>query len=674
MSNCCPKQGLLKDIDPIIEGLRGENDRMAATFAIMALIRFFNDHHSNFLVGVKIIGNTITFTRNDGTTIDIELPIPSDEYVNGAYINNKKLILQRNVGNDIQVDLSNIIPEIPELDTSMFFASCELNGNTILFKNQNGVILDRVNIIDTYVVDGGLLQDSTDNSFYIQLDYNRQGIPSLQIPLNDLYSSIINKIPFIPGYYKSKQKQTTPQFNTTTIDTQYLGTTWDPKTQYPTYDYQYIYKVISEREYVLVAQYKVPRDGYYYVVSSGVSSVKYNTQISQDVIDEKSKRLPGGVIGIIKWNGSNLEIERLDKYFLYITADTNTVQSSITYQQLINNNPVFTIEGKDNLGGTATAEHCMFYPSRFIKNENFIGRYDWNPNNINNFGELVEEFNTLIIQSGYRYLYEIKYEDLVDTVDIINNQSDTSINGDIKEGLRNTEIRPRLLERYIGKARLIGSNYVTSGVWPDINNYITSGNFQLDNYTNWENKESLEFIWSYIMTNYFNSTNPDGAISTVCYSDNTGWYTTYSHLSIFNTSYGFIINANTECSGGEVVDPGNDYLPNISDTNLPCSNFLMVFDLHTNDMSAHGSIRLNIGGRQWEYGSETPYRYFQFSKVNSENVIINLESLLYKTTLKSCNFIIERINNEELISENIKYSNGDTDVTVTKLNYQPITQ
>ena len=112
MNNCCPKQGLLKDIGPIIEGLRVENDRMAATFAIMALIRFFNDHHSNFLVGVKIIGNTITFTRNDGTTIDIELPIPSDEYVNGAYISDKKLVLQRNSGQDIQVNLSSIIPEI----------------------------------------------------------------------------------------------------------------------------------------------------------------------------------------------------------------------------------------------------------------------------------------------------------------------------------------------------------------------------------------------------------------------------------------------------------------------------------------------------------------------------------------------------------------------------------
>ena len=83
----------MEDIGPIIEGLRVENDRMAAAFVIMALIRFFNDHHSNFLVGVKIIGNTIKFTRNDGTTIDIELPIPSDEYVNGAYISDKKLVL-----------------------------------------------------------------------------------------------------------------------------------------------------------------------------------------------------------------------------------------------------------------------------------------------------------------------------------------------------------------------------------------------------------------------------------------------------------------------------------------------------------------------------------------------------------------------------------------------------
>lgn len=667
MDNCCPKQGLLKDIGPIIEGLRVENDRMAATFAIMALIRFFNDHHSNFLVGVKIIGNTITFTRNDGTTIDIELPIPSDEYVNGAYISNKKLVLQRNIGQDIQVDLSSIIPEI---DTSGFFASCELNGNVIIFKNKNGNTLDSINISDTFIYDGALLKDSADDSFYIQLEYNNEDMPFLTIPLNNLYNSIINKIPFIPGYYKSKQEQTSSRFNIE--GTYYLGTTWDSKTEPPTFEYQYVYKVISINRYELVAQYKIPRDGYYYVLSSGTSYMRYNTQVSQDVIDEKSRRIPSGVVGIIKWNGTNLEIERKDKYFLYLTADTNTTPSGITYQQIKDNNPVFTIEGKDNLGGTATAEHCLFYPSRFIENGNFLGRYNWDPNE-NGFGELVEEFNNLITQSGYRYLFEIKHENLVDTVDILSNQTESVINGDVKEGLRNTEVRSRLLGKYIGKARLVDSDYVTSGTWSDIDNYITSNYFQLDNYTNWETKEALEFMWSYIMTEYFNCTEPNGAVSTVCYSDNTGWYTTWSHLGILNTSYGMVINANTECGDGEIVDPGNDYLPDISDTNLPCSSFTMVFDIHIGNMSAHGNIKLNVGGRKWDT-SGTPYRYFQFSKVNDENVIINVNSLLYKTTLKGCNFVVERISNGERISENIKYTNGDTDVTITKLTNEPIVQ
>lgn len=670
MNNCCPKQGLLKDIGPIIEGLRVENDRMAATFAIMALIRFYNDHHANFLVGVKIIGNTITFTRNDGTTIDIELPIPSDEYVNGAYISNKKLVLQRNIGQDIQVDLSSIIPQIPEIDTSGFFASCELNGNIIIFKNKNGNTLDSINISDTFVYDGALLKDSADDSFYIQLEYNNEDMPFLKIPLNDLYNSIINKIPFIPGYYKSKQKQTSAQFNIG--GTQYLGTTWDPKHQQPTYEYQYIYKVISINKYELVAQYKVPRDGYYYVLSSGTSYMRYNTQVSQDVIDEKSRRIPGGVVGIIKWNGTNLEIERKDKYFLYLTADTNTTPSSITYQQIRDNNPVFTIEDKDNLGGTATADHCLFYPSRFIENGNFLGRHNWDPNE-NGFGELVEEFNNLIMQSGYRYLFEIKYENSVDTVDILSDQTESVINGDVKEGLRNTVVRSRLLGKYIGKARLVDSDYVTSGTWSDIDNYITSNYFQLDNYTNWKTKEALEFMWSYIMTEYFNCTEPNGAVSTVCYSDNTGWYTTWSHLGILNTSYSMVINANTECGDGEVVNPGNDYLPDISNTNLPCSSFTMVFDIHIGGMSAHGNIKLNVGGRKWDT-SGTPYRYFQFSKVNDENVIIDINSLLYKTTLKGCDFVIERINNGERISENIKYTNGDTDVTITKLTNEPTIQ
>jgi len=81
------------------------------------------------------------------------------------------------------------------------------------------------------------------------------------------------------------------------------------------------------------------------------------------------------------------------------------------------------------------------------------------------------------MQSGYRYLFEIKHENLVDTVDILSDQTESVINGDVKEGLRNTVVRSRLLGKYIGKARLVDSDYVTSGTWSDIDNYITSNYF-----------------------------------------------------------------------------------------------------------------------------------------------------------------------------------------------------
>lgn len=654
MSNCCPKQGLLKDIGPIIEGLRSENDRMVATCVVMALVRFFRDHHGDFIVDVAINGNIITFTKNDGTTIDIELPL--DEYVNGAEISGKNLILKRHSGNNIIIDLSR------------FFASCTLNGDVVEFKNVNGDVISSITLKDTYIDNGSLEYNNEDDEYSIQLDYNDTNKESLEIPLNDFQASILSKFPLIPGYYKSKnfQNQSVAQFNT--LNTEYLGTTWDPKTQQPTFQFQYIYKVISKNEYVLVAQYKVPRDGYYYVLSSGISNVRYNKEVDGN-IDEKSKKIPGGVIAIVKQNGDNLQLERSDKFFIYLTLDTNTTPSSITYSNIINNNPTFTVEGTDNLGGQATAEHCMFYPSRFISNGVFSGRHNWNPDTIDNFEELVDQFNNLIMQSGYRYLFEIKYENTVNNVDILKDQSESVINGDISEGIRYTGIRQRLLGKYIGKARLSGSNYITAGQW--FNEHFDSNYFNLTNYNNWEDKETLEFIWSYIMTNYFNCLEPDGAISNICYSDNTGWYTTWANLCILNRSFGLVINANTECADGEVVNPGNDYLPNISDTNLPCSNFQMVFNIQNNQANIKGWVKLNVGSRKWEINSETPYRYFQFSKVNSEGVIIDLFSLLYKTTLKECNFIVERKDNGELISENVLYNNGDANVTVTTLKHEP---
>jgi len=73
----------------MIDGLHSENDRMVVTCAIMALLKYFSNNTedtSTCINNVSISGKTITFTRKNGNTIDIVLPINEDEHVTSGTI------------------------------------------------------------------------------------------------------------------------------------------------------------------------------------------------------------------------------------------------------------------------------------------------------------------------------------------------------------------------------------------------------------------------------------------------------------------------------------------------------------------------------------------------------------------------------------------------------------
>lgn len=312
MSNCCCEQGLLQDIGPIIEGLRSENDRMVATCVLMTLLKYFNDNSSDFIKSVTINGNIITFTKNDGTTIDIQLPI--DEYVNGAEISGNNLVLKRQVGNDIIVDLSGISPDI---DTSRFFASCSLSGNTILFKNLDGETLGSINLkdgmltnvqlsnnnlvftwntdagisqktislsglvtSDTYIDDGSLEYDQVNTSHYIQLDYNDDRTP-IKINLNDFKDNIIQSFPFIPGYYWSSGKPGSNGKLPLGVVPEYIGTDLTTTVPYDFGKHRYIVYSNNGITYKLILQFKEPPVNKYILLSTYVGSQALRDQVSQ---------------------------------------------------------------------------------------------------------------------------------------------------------------------------------------------------------------------------------------------------------------------------------------------------------------------------------------------------------------------------------------------------------
>jgi len=135
----------------------------------------------------------------------------------------------------------------------------------------------------------------------------------------------------------------------------------------------------------------------------------------------------------------------------------------------------------------------------------------------------------------------------VDNVNIIGTDTHNYdvINGDRLSGLRYVSVRSSIIAIYLGKARYDSTNDVyiaggqSDGKWIPNNliNYDNSvdpnnpqddkGYFLFTKIDNWKSKETLEIVWSYIMTRYFNSKDPGGAISKVCYSDATGWFTTW---------------------------------------------------------------------------------------------------------------------------------------------------
>lgn len=685
----------------MIDGLHSENDRIVVTCAIMALLKYFQNNQqgsaddSNCITGVNINDKTITFTKKDGSTVNITLPITDDEYVIGAEIRGNILVLRRKNSQNIEVDLSSIIMGV---DTSKFITRCVYNrqAKKLFFYNANGTIIESSTVVvddflkdgminsiqlrdnqltftwnqdankspvtitlpDTYISGGSVNLDNSSNHYYIQLTYNDVNKQPITIQLDDFEDGLLSRIPIIPGYYKSKNYQDKNVASFSTKDTTYLGTTWDSVRQKPTAEYKYIYKVISKNDYRLVAYYKVPKPGYFYVLSSGNSYVKYNKSVAGGNINEVAERIPGGVVGIIRQNGDNLEVYRFPNFFTYLEADTSNVNpSSISYDDVVDNPNTYIVTSKDHLGNVTTALKCMFYPSRFIINNSFIGKYDWLESNQSGANAQAEAFNALLSESGYKLLYEIKYHSEVDEVNIIDSDEHSVdiINDDLLDGLRYTGVRQYIQGAYIGKASLVNDQFIASDSWLD--SYLDYSQFRLSNVNNWRRKETLEAIWSYIMTNYFNSVKPDGSISSTRYSDNTGWYTTWANLCILNTSYGIIINANTECRDGEVDDPGTGDLPQISDSNLPCSSFKMTFDMQINSVKINGTITLNVGGRQWD-NSDKPYRYIQHGKHNDENVVIDKQCILYKSAIKDCDFFIQQEQSGRFVTEHITMSNN----------------
>lgn len=722
----------------MIDGLHSENDRMVVTCAIMALLKYFSNNTedtSTCINNVSISGKTITFTRKNGNTIDIVLPINEDEHVTSGTIQGSNLVLKRRVGQDIVIDLSSIIYTGSELDTSGFFTSCSYDAisKKIKFFNKNNVkigeidatpflqdkYLSNIELIgqqvkftwnqesgkqpfylnlanfttDTYI-ESGSVHGLQNNSPYIELEYNTSRTP-IQINLNTLYNNIISQIPFIPGYYKSKTVQT-GTFNT--LNTEYLGTTWDSDRDKPTATYKYIYKVISKRQYELVASYKIPRPGYFYVVTSGNSIVKYDIPNDNTSFKEDSKKIPGGVVGIIKQGTNGLEIEQLPKYFIYMEPDRNngtTAISSITYYDIVNNTSNYTITTKDINNNIAVPSTCMFYPSRFARDANnnvipFKGKHDWLAEGTEGADDQAQDFNDLLLASGYTQLYEMKYDsNNVDNVNIIGDDTHNYdvINGDRLSGLRYVSVRSGIIAIFLGKARYDSTNNVyiaggqSNGKW--IPNSLISydnpnveqddkGYFLFTKIDNWKNKETLEIVWSYIMTNYFNSKDPGGAISKVCYSDATGWFTTWQKFSMINDAYGFVINANAECRDCEVVNPGNGPIPEIGENNMPCSTFVMTFDIQTTTAHMNGTISLNVGGKKWD-NTQYPYRYILYSKRYDQPVTIYDDAILFKTMLKDCDFIIQYTDGNDIVSEHITYDSATQTVASQELTSTPNT-
>ena len=622
MNYDCEECGLQANIGHIVNELHHESTRETVACLIMAL---FRNSFLNYLKDVNIEGNTLTFIKKDNSIVTIQLPIQEDDYVTGGTLQGSTLTLSRKNGQSVTVDLSNLIPQI---DTSSFFASCEIVGNTIKFYNKNGTQIDSIN-------------------------------------LTNFENSILSKFPLIPGYYYKTTLQGSDQFNT--LDTIYIGTTWDPQVQKPTSTYRYIYKVVSKNEYNLVASYKVPRDGYYYILSSGVYTMYYNVEDVNHVVQLKGKSIPNGVIGIITLDhNDSLSISRLDNYFIYLGIDDTTTyntQQEISDQIYISYNDIrdqvhFNVSGTDNLGNTATANNCMFYPSRFVTLGTFIGKHSWDISD----NTLVDDFNDIVNSSGYRYLFEVKYESTVDDVNIISDQSHDVINGDKLEGFRYTGVRSIYSDLYLGKAKFENGSFVSDGAFPEVQSNLTSSStsyFDIANYNNWIDQDALGIIWALIMTSYFNSNSPDSPISTVCYSDNTGWYTTWQKLCLLNTAYDIVLNATTECSDGTVNTPGNGVLPEISDDNLPCSTSTLAFKGQFNKLTVFGTIKLNIGGRKWD-STNSPYRYYESKKAHDANVILYKDKILYKTTVIKADFTlqywgVDGSNNPILVSRHVTF-------------------
>ena len=276
MNQCTFKQGLLDSVGPIIEGLHSENDRMVVTCAVMALLKYFNSNNcDDCLKSVTINGNTIIFTKKDDSTVDIQLPI--DEFVTNAILDGNNLVLKRNQGQDLIVDLSNISTSV---DTSKFFSRCEYNQETgvINFYNEAGQIKGTINLnlADTYINTGSLEQNQTNSHYVIKLNYNTSKTP-ISIDLNDFRDDIVNSFPFVPGYYWSASKPVNGRISTVPV---YIGTDLRSTAPYDFGQHRYIVYSNDGVSYNLISEFKEPPVDKYILLSSYNDSIALNDSVS----------------------------------------------------------------------------------------------------------------------------------------------------------------------------------------------------------------------------------------------------------------------------------------------------------------------------------------------------------------------------------------------------------
>lgn len=280
MSNCTTKQSLWSEIDQIIKGLYSENDRVVVTCAIMALLKYFENNKCNdCLKGVTINNNTLTFIKDDGSSIDIQLPV--DEYVTNATMDGNNLILHRNVGQDIVVDLSSIIPWTSDRDGML--TNVSLNGTQLVFTwNEDAVLkpktIDLSGLItqDSYVDGGNLQYNQTNNHYYLQLTYNDDKQP-ISIDLTALKDDIVSTFPFIPGYYWSASKPVSGHLSTVPV---YIGTDLATTVPYDFGQHRYIVYSNDGVTYQLISQFREPPVDKYILFSSYTSGIAYSNLVT----------------------------------------------------------------------------------------------------------------------------------------------------------------------------------------------------------------------------------------------------------------------------------------------------------------------------------------------------------------------------------------------------------